>query len=216
VRNSGVDTVHAPSGTPDTRTPSPRAQLRKHCLQARKTLSVAERREASHAICRRLHRSPHYWGARHIAFYWPMAVEVDLRELLGAALREGKRCYLPVLRPGRRLWFVRYREGDVLRPSHYGIPEPRFRQRDALAPSLLDLVCMPLAGFDRSGTRLGMGGGYYDRSFSFLRSGRGKPRLVGVAFSCQETAHIEREPWDVPLAGVITERAEIRCAPAPA
>jgi 5-formyltetrahydrofolate cyclo-ligase len=188
-----------------------RAQLRRQSRLARESMRAGERREASHLVCRRLHRSHHYWGARHIAFYWPMAAEVDLRELLGAALREGKRCYLPVLRPGGRLWFVRYRSGDALHPSHYGIPEPHFRARDALAPALLDLVCVPLAGFDRSGTRLGMGGGYYDRSFSFLCGGRRKPRLVGVAFACQELAHIAREPWDVPLLGVVTEREEIRC-----
>lgn len=173
----------------------------------------AERRAASHAICRRLHRSAHYWGARHIAFYWPMGTEVDLRELLGAALHEGKRCYLPVMRPGRRLWFVRYRRGDVLAPNRHGILEPpRLRARDTLPAALLDLVCVPLAGFDRSGTRLGWGGGYYDRSFAFLLGMRSKPRLVGVAFACQELAPIGRAAWDVPLVGVVTEREELRCA----
>jgi 5-formyltetrahydrofolate cyclo-ligase len=191
---------------------SNRAQLRKQCLHARESLGTAARREASRAICRRLHRSHHYWGARHIAFYWPMGAEVDLRELLGAALREGKRCYLPVMRPGRRLWFARYRAGERLVPNFYGIPEPpHAAARDRLPPPLLDLVCVPLAGFDRSGTRLGLGGGYYDRSFAFLRGLRSKPRLVGTGFACQELPHIARAVWDVPLVGVVTEREEIRC-----
>ena len=189
-----------------------RVRLRRQCRLAREALSDSERRAASHAICRRLHRSSYYWNARHIAFFWPMQGEVDLRELLGAALRERKRCYLPVLRAGRRLWFARYRAGDRLFTNSFGIPEPRVRARGFLQPALLDLVCVPLVGFDRRGTRLGQAGGYYDRSFEFLRRGmRGKPRLVGVGFACQELAHIPRADWDVPLAAVVTEREEIRC-----
>ena len=189
-----------------------RARLRKQCRLARENLASAARRAASHTICRRLHRSSHYWSAHHIAFYWPLGAEVDLRELLGAALREGRRCYLPVLRTGRRLWLARDRSGDRLLVNSWNIPEPRVRARHFLAPALLDLVCVPLVGFDRSGTRLGQAGGYYDRSFEFLRSGmRGKPRLVGVGFACQELPHIPRAAWDVPLSGVVTEREEIRC-----
>ena len=189
-----------------------RARLRKQCRFAREVLTPGQRRAASHAICGRLHRSTFYWNARHIAFFWPMNAEVDLRELLGAALRERKRCYLPVQRAGRRLWFARYRAGDRLLPNFYGIPEPRVRARRFLQAALLDLVCVPLAGFDRSGTRLGQGGGYYDRSFEFLRRGmRGKPRLVGVGFASQELAHIPRADWDVPLTAVVTECEEIRC-----
>lgn len=189
---------------------SVRANLRKHCLAARAALAARQRAAASFEICRRVRNSPCYLRARHLALYWPTGPEPDLRELLGAALREGKRCYLPVMRPGRRLWFVRYRAGDPLERNGYGICEPRYRARDVLAPAFLDLVCVPLAGFDRRGTRLGLGGGYYDRSFAFkLRGSYGKPLLLGVAFACQELPLIPREVWDVPLAGVITEREEM-------
>ena len=140
-----------------------------------------------------------------------MGAEVDMRELLGAALREGKRCYLPVMRPGRRLWFVRYRGAESLALNAYGVMEPTSRDaREKIPLTLLDLVCVPLAGFDRKGTRLGLGGGYYDRSFSFLRGTPGKPRLVGVGFACQELEHIERAAWDIPLVGMITEKEELR------
>jgi 5-formyltetrahydrofolate cyclo-ligase len=187
-----------------------RAELRKHCRAARAALGAKQRAAASLAICRRVRNSPHYLRARHLALYWPVGPEPDLRELLGAALRDGKRCYLPVMRPGRRLWFVRYRAGDPLETNGYGIPEPCYRARNVLAPAFLDLVCVPLAGFDRCGTRLGLGGGYYDRSFAFkLRGSPGKPLLLGVAFACQELAQIPREPWDVPLATVITEEETI-------
>jgi 5-formyltetrahydrofolate cyclo-ligase len=191
-----------------------RAEMRNQCRAARVALGVKGRSAASLAICRRIRNTPHYLRARHLALYWPLGAEPDLRELLGAALRDGKRCYLPVMRPGRRLWFVRYRAGDPLQTNTYGISEPRYRARDTLAPAFLDLVCVPLAGFDRSGTRLGLGGGYYDRSFAFkLRGIGGKPLLLGVAFACQELPAIAREAWDVPLHAVVTERESIECRP---
>lgn len=189
-----------------------RKDLRKRCRTARAAMDPAARAAASAAICRRLRTSRHYWGAYHVAFFWPMETEVDLRELMGSALAHGKRCYLPVMRTDGRLWFVRYRAGDTLRENRKGIPEPRWTPRDLLAPRLLDLVCMPLAGFDRNGTRLGLGGGYYDRTFDFrLREGGTQPRLVGVAFACQEMESIPREAWDVPLDAVVTERELVEC-----
>lgn len=193
---------------------SSRSLLRRQCRQARAALDGLTRRAASNAICKRLHAAPVYWRARHLAFYWPNGPEVDLLDLLAVALREHKRCYLPVMRPGGHLSFVRYRgDAGALRRNRFGIPEPRYRSRDLLAAPFLDLVFVPLAGFDRAGTRLGLGGGFYDRSFAFLRRpGPRKPRLVGVAFACQEVARIPREPWDVTLVAVATERELIDCA----
>jgi len=186
---------------------NPRQQLRSQCRAARRALPLLERRAASEAICRRLRASSFYWCARHIAFFWPMGPEVDLRALLCSALRHGKHCYLPVMRQDGGLYFVRYREGDPIVPNAQRIPEPHYRPQDRFPATQLDLVCVPLAGFDRSGTRLGMGGGYYDRTFGFrLAPDSRKPRLVGVAFACQELPSIPRESWDVPLEALITER----------
>ena len=71
----------------------------------------------------------------------------------------------------------------------------------------LDLVLMPLVGFDSTGSRLGMGGGFYDRSFAFLRRRQKwrKPNLIGAAFDCQKVEQIDGQSWDVPLSGVMTE-----------
>src|SRR5687767_13746260 len=91
-----------------------------------------------------------------------------------------------------------------MRRNRFGIPEPTGRR---CAPQQLDLVLLPLVAFDRRGARLGMGGGFYDRTFAFLRvAGRRKPRLVGLAHHFQEVAQLPREPWDVPLAAIVTER----------
>ncbi|MBP8924821.1 MAG: 5-formyltetrahydrofolate cyclo-ligase [Pseudomonadales bacterium] len=193
---------------------SSRTILRNQCRALRIQLSDAERRQASLLICRRIRASAYYWAADHIALFWPMdGTEVDLRELLGSVLRHGKRCYLPVMRSARKMAFVRYRATSELYLNDYGILEPRFPSRDALAPALLDLVCVPLLGFDRSGTRLGAGGGYYDRAFSFkIGEPAAKPRLLGVAYANQELRTIAREPWDVALGAVATERELIECA----
>ena len=188
-----------------------RQELRRLCRTARSAMGKSARADASRLICRRLRSSPFYWRARRLAFFWPMGAEVDLRELMGSAIAHGKRCYLPVMRRDGGLCFVRYRPGDPVVPNAQRIPEPRFRPQDEVPAGELDLVCMPLAGFDRSGTRLGMGGGYYDRAFAFRLSPQiRKPRLVGVAFACQELASIPRERWDVPLEALVTERELIR------
>lgn len=193
---------------------STRALQRKRSRALRAALGARGRKQASHAICRQLRASLIYRRARHIAFHWPLAEEVDLRELLGAALREGKRCYLPVMRRDGRLRFVRFRAGTTLMRAAHGIMEPASRRpRDQLPPTLLSLVFVPLLAFDRHGTRIGSGGGFYDRTFAF-KSGDAQrlPRLVGVAFACQEVTRLSREAWDVPLACVATDRELIRCA----
>jgi 5-formyltetrahydrofolate cyclo-ligase len=91
--------------------------------------------------------------------------------------------------------------------NRLGIPEPA--DTDAsLAPDALDVVLVPLLGFDRRGHRLGFGGGYYDRSFAFLRDVErpAKPLLVGIGYALQEVERVPHEDWDVPLDYVATER----------
>jgi len=120
----------------------------------------------------------------------------------------GKQCFLPVLdtlRP-RRLWFAPYRIGDPLVANRYGIPEPACPSRYRVAAWCLDLVLTPLVAFDEMGNRLGMGGGYYDRTLSFLarRQVWKRPRLVGIAYEFQCLESLPRRPWDIPLNSVIT------------
>jgi 5-formyltetrahydrofolate cyclo-ligase len=192
-----------------------RLVLRQRSRSVRSALTQAQRHAASREIARHLRASPLYWSARHIALFWPVGPEVDLREFLHDALAHGKHCYLPLMRPGRRMWFLRYRPGMKLVRNSHGIPEPRLVPRDTLAPQLLDLVCVPLLGFDVRGNRLGQGGGYYDRTFSFKREApASKPRLLGVAFACQQLEELPRAAWDVPLGAVVTERGIIDCSAA--
>jgi 5-formyltetrahydrofolate cyclo-ligase len=149
----------------------------------------------------------------YVAGYWAVDGEVPLHALLSGP-RDFVYC-LPVLQPGKTLRFAPWRAGDALVQNRHGIPEPDLAAESLLDPAALDVVLLPLLGFDRRGNRLGTGGGYYDRSFAFLRAladGAPRPRLVGIAHALQELPAIAAEAWDVPLDLVVTERETIDCA----
>ncbi len=147
--------------------------------------------------------------ASTVAGYWACHGELDPAPLLECAWAMDKAVYLPVL-AGNALQFAPYRPNTLLRRNRFQIPEPEVSPTEWLPPLALDLVLTPLVAFDLTGTRLGMGGGFYDRSFAFLRgpaqSGR-RPRLVGVAYEFQQVETLVRQPWDVPLDAAATETA---------
>jgi 5-formyltetrahydrofolate cyclo-ligase len=138
-----------------------------------------------------------------VAVYLAADGEVDLSGFFSEAQRRGIALYAPLL-IGDRLAFRSLEPGSPLTANRFGIPEPTTGA--AIDPRSLDLVLTPLVGFDRSGTRLGMGKGYYDRTFRFLRHRRNwlKPKLIGIGFDFQEVSTIATAPWDVPLWGVVT------------
>jgi 5-formyltetrahydrofolate cyclo-ligase len=107
--------------------------------------------------------------------------------------------------------FARWREGDHFVRSRFGIEEPQ-PGAQTVAPTRLDVVCVPLVAFDRRGTRLGHGAGYYDATFAFrCAPRRRRPVLVGLAHAVQEVDELDRQPWDVPLDLVVTESEVIVC-----
>jgi len=191
---------------------SARSTLRRQCRDARAALGAARRGQASRAICRHLRESPAFGRATRIALYWPVGDEADLRPLLADDRCAHKRFCLPVMQADKRLRFAPYREGDTLHTNWYGIPEPVNAATAEIAAADIELVCVPLLGFDRAGNRLGQGGGFYDRSFDFMLQGdAARPLLVGIGFACQELPALAREAWDVPLAAVVTEDGPIDC-----
>ncbi|WP_162096277.1 5-formyltetrahydrofolate cyclo-ligase [Pseudomonas chlororaphis] len=190
--------------------PLSRPQLRRILRKARRALTASEQHLASRGLYRQLAQHPLFRRARHISLYLPMDGEIDPRPLLLAAQRRGKATYLPVLSawPQTKMVFQRVRPGEKLRPNRFRIPEPRrslARQRKVWA---LDLVLLPLVGFDEAGGRLGMGGGFYDRSLAYLarRKSWRKPTLLGLAHECQKVAKLDQASWDVPLQGTVTDK----------
>ena len=182
-----------------------RKELRKH----RKSLTQRQQREASRQVRRRLQQLRIFQRAARIAGYLPQDGELDPEPILHDAIKRGKKCFVPSLHrfQHNRLWFLPWRPSAPTKPNKYGIPEPQQR-RLRIATLHLDLVLVPLVGFDTHGRRLGMGGGYYDRTFAYMdRNTRWKrPSLIGIAHACQQTIQLPHEPWDIRLDAVVTDQ----------
>ncbi len=191
-----------------------RTQLRQRMRAQRRALSAAERRQRSERACQALARQQVFQRAQRIACFLPNDGEPDPTPLITLAWSLGKAVYLPLLSEVRHdhLQFAPFTPDTPLVENRFGIPEPRASQRRMLPARCLDLVLTPLVAFDEAGNRLGMGGGYYDRSFAFLRYRRfwRKPRLVGMAFTFQRVAALPAQAWDVPLYAVVTEEGFMR------
>jgi 5-formyltetrahydrofolate cyclo-ligase len=187
------------------------AQLRRDIRAQRRQLNTQTLHRHSHQL---QHLAVNYQPFRHshrIAFYLASRGEIDPHPLMRQALKAGKQVYLPVLRnrPSSALWFARYRQGDHLCHNRFQIPEPAMHRHRLVMPWSLDMVFVPLVAFDRSGNRLGMGGGYYDRTFAFKhhRSHWTGPKLIGLAHEFQRVDQLPVQSWDIPLDSVITEQA---------
>lgn len=183
-----------------------RSEQRRQLRATRRALSAGQRSLASLVATEHLLGHPCYHRAKRIALYYPIGSEADTTALFVAARQDGKQIFLPrILYRGGRLLFVRWDTGADLSQRRHGIPQPRPSSAGAICPAhALDLVIVPLLGFDAQGHRLGSGAGYYDRSFAFRRY-RTRPPLVGFAFSCQKTKQFTPGDWDIPLDAIVTE-----------
>jgi 5-formyltetrahydrofolate cyclo-ligase len=184
-----------------------RQQVRQQALRQRRQLSFYQQKCAEKALCRQVKRLPAYRKAQSVALYISTASEAGTTSLLNMALRDGKRCFLPVLHPWQKhkMLFVRYTGSEFLRPNRWRIREPGLKQQRCLKPTQLDLVMMPLVAFDLEGHRLGMGKGFYDRALAFRCQTEGKPFLLGLAHECQLAGQLlPVAAWDVDLDAVAT------------
>lgn len=173
----------------------------------RRSLSQQQQQTAARQLYRKLATSSLFRFSKRIAFTLARDGEISPSLLMDAALKRGKACYLPVVnRLGEtRLTFRRWQPGQKLLRGPFNIPEPRLGQ--ACPARVLSLVLLPLVAFDAEGNRLGMGKGFYDHTFSFLRSSkRPSPRLLGLAHECQRVEKLEVASWDVPLEGIVTDK----------
>ena len=193
-----------------------RRALRREMRRRRRALDASDRRDAARALSRRLAGSRWFANSRTIAVYLPNDGEIGLLPLVARAWSMGKRTYLPKLF-GPKLWFLPFHARSTLAGNRFSIPEPVEPARRRIRPMFLDLVLFPLVAFDGTGNRLGMGGGYYDRTFEAVRrraAWRG-PKLVGVAYELQRVDTLPAADWDVPLDAIATERAIRRPRGAP-
>jgi 5-formyltetrahydrofolate cyclo-ligase len=173
-----------------------RQALRRELRDRRRALPAASRIAGAEELAGHLLSLPGLPDAGYVAGYWATDGEIGLHAWQ-LRLPPGLVYCLPVLGADHRLRFAPWRPGDPLTSNRYGIPEPDIAPAALLDADALSLVAMPLVGFDLGCHRLGMGGGWYDRSFAFRQSRVAPPMLIGVGFDEQETDPLALAPWDV-------------------
>lgn len=188
--------------------------IRKHMRQTRRQLSSAQMLQAAFEMYNQLRVQSSYRAADRVGVYLANDGELSLDFIIEDLWQRKIQCFLPVIfgYENNKMHFAPFLPTTRLIANRYQIPEPKLGIRRQSKATTLDLVLLPLVAFDKQGNRLGMGGGYYDRSFSFLhrRKQWHKPRLVGVAYDFQEVESLETESWDVPLDAIVTESRYIK------
>ena len=181
-----------------------KAAMRAKAHAMRDAMWPDRRAEASRAAAANFFEGVALTSGQMVAAYWPIRDELDVKPVLTRLMDDGQPVCLPVVvGDGLPLELRLWQPGAALYPSGFGTLAP-----DELAPIVEpDMILMPLLGFDKQGTRLGYGGGYYDRTLTRLTK---KPKLVGFAFALQEFDHIPRDSHDVPLDAVVTENGVTR------
>lgn len=180
-----------------------RAALRKALRDRRRQLPPAARITAAEALAARLLALPFAPDAGHAAGYWAMDGEIALHVWQLRLPPEVRYC-LPVLGDDNVLRFAPWRPGEALVANRFGIPEPA--SAETLPADAMAMIVLPLVGFDATGQRLGMGGGWYDRTLAFRHNRAAPPPwLVGAGFDVQRIETLPIEAWDVPLDAVCTE-----------
>ena len=184
---------------------------RKSLLLLRSQLSAALQQQKSAQIIDHIKKSDVLNSAKNIAYFHAVRGEANPAELANVAPKHTQ-FYLPVIAPNKNegLLFAPINQDTEFKNNQFSIPEPIVDSSEMINARDLDLVIMPLLGFDNSGNRLGMGGGYYDRCFAFKKDKELKPILLGFSYDFQEIGPISTEPWDIGLDMIATESALIR------
>ncbi|MCE9679373.1 5-formyltetrahydrofolate cyclo-ligase [Shewanella sp. AS1] len=184
---------------------SERQQLRQQIRQARRQLSAREQREFAELACQRALELISRQKVKRLALYLTNDGELDTQPLIEALWQREIEVYLPRLHPFSpgNLIFLRYQEDTQLQTNSLKIREPKLDIKQMILPHQLDLVITPLVAFDSSGQRMGMGGGFYDRTLANWQQS-GKPLPIGYAHDCQKVSQLKSEYWDVPLPMIIT------------
>lgn len=188
--------------------------IRQQLRAARRAIPADQQRLHADQLATIICRDPVFLRAKRVGVYLANDGEIDPSILTEIALKARKRCFLPILHPFKenRLYFGEYSAKTTLLSNRFGILEPRLESRQLAPPWSLDIIFMPLVAFDRQGNRMGMGGGFYDRTLAFMaKSSRQKPLLIGLAHSSQEIDQLSQQNWDIPLHLIATNR-EIICA----
>ena len=190
-----------------------RKSLRKSLRAERRALSGKDKKLYAEHLAHNVDCWLHLRPSWRIALYAALPEELDTTPLIEIACRRGCRIYLPRIDRhslGRKMQFVEMSSRQ--RSNRLGIIEPEGSR--IIGARWLDVVFLPLVGFDSRGVRLGTGGGFYDRAFAFRhwREVWHTPQLIGLAYSFQQVEHITSAAHDVLMDAVVTEKGVVRCA----
>jgi 5-formyltetrahydrofolate cyclo-ligase len=184
-------------------------ELRLQLRTARSSIMNITRDQAAENLCSNTSQLPYFSSANRVALYWAHDDEISTTPLIHSILEQGKECFLPVLLldPHQKLAFASYTFETPLIKNRYGILEPELTFSSITRLIDLDIIFVPLVGFDNTGRRLGRGGGYYDATFAELhKSNTSKwPKLVGLSYNCQRVEEVPADTWDWQLDAVVTE-----------
>ena len=181
-----------------------RHHIRQHVRHLRRALTPEQQEQAAALMAEHAVNFAPLANASRIALFLSVDGELNTRPLIAKLWQQKKQVYLPVLHPfaAGQLLFLRYTPETLLTPNKLRIPEPPLDIRELITLDRLDVMMVPLVAFDSSGQRLGMGGGFYDRTLQNWRRHGFLP--VGVAHDCQRVERLPAEAWDVPLPAVLT------------
>lgn len=183
-------------------------QIRKKLKSQRANLSLELFNSLSSDIAKNIKETDEFKSAQRIGFYHSVRGEADPSSLKTL----DKSFFLPVLSKNKDegLVFIQLTDETQFENNKFNIPEPVFNEETIVSAQTLDLVLVPLLAFDKKGNRLGMGGGFYDRTFAFKKDKNIKPILLGYAYDFQEIDALEPESWDVGLDIIATESGIIK------
>jgi 5-formyltetrahydrofolate cyclo-ligase len=181
--------------------PPSRAALRSSYRRARRALSKEAQRDHARAVARHFAATRLLLAFDRFAIYLPSDGELDPTPLARRLLAAKKVVALPVIGDSRVLTFYRYRDDARFVRNRFDIAEPDTRTEARVQTRTIDVVLLPLVAFDDTGVRLGRGGGYYDATFGAAS----RALRIGLAHELQRHVGLEKNAWDTPLDGVITE-----------
>lgn len=183
-----------------------RQKIRTEYRNKRQALSAQQQSTAANKLLTTCLSSTTLAQAKSIACYIANDGEIDPIKIIDYCWQQGRCVLLPVLHPFSKghLLFVEYHPNSATRKNVYGIGEPIVTSTNIHTLDTIELILTPLVAFDKKGNRLGMGGGYYDRTLAPIRRDTLSTQLIGLAHTCQQTDSLLTDRWDIPLNGIAT------------
>ena len=188
-----------------------REDIRQEVRHKRSKLNDIIQQEQGELLLEKLTRQKEIINAKKIAIYLANDGELNTQPFINWCLKNDISVYLPVIHPFSKgnLLFLKYTESSILIKNKYGILEPKLDVRDIITLDKLNIIFTPLVAFDEQGNRLGMGGGFYDRTLAtwhvqYQQNKQTNLLPIGLAHDCQKVKNIPHESWDIPLPIIIT------------